>query len=157
MRPTRIIVGEVRGAEALDMLLAMHSGHDGSTSTIHAYSPRDALDRLVTLAMMAEERLSEEALKRMVARTVELVVQLRVEPATGRRRVAGIFEVTGIEAGVIAGQDLWELDAGGDRLVWTGLRPRCLAKLAAKGVPYSPPPARPADRGEPWTGQRVGK
>ena len=64
MRPTRIIVGEVRGAEALDMLLAMNSGHDGSLSTIHAYSPRDALDRLVTLAMMAGERLSESARSR---------------------------------------------------------------------------------------------
>ena len=144
MRPTRIIVGEVRGAEALDMLLAMHSGHDGSLSTIHAYSPRDALDRLVTLAMMSGERLSESALKRMVARTVELVVQLRVEPATGRRRVAGVFEVTGMEGDVVAGQDLWALDGAAGRLTWTGLRPRCLAKFAARGVAYDPPPATPA-------------
>src|SRR5581483_7380824 len=71
MRPDRIVVGEVRGAEALDMLLAMNTGHDGSLSTIHASSPRDALERLITLAMMAGERLTGEALTRMVARTIE--------------------------------------------------------------------------------------
>ena len=86
MRPTRIVVGEVRGAEALDMLLAMNTGHEGSLTTIHGNSPRDALDRLATLAMMAEERLSGDALTKMVARTIELVVQLRFEPRTGRRR-----------------------------------------------------------------------
>ena len=83
MRPTRIVVGEVRGAEALDMLLAMNTGHEGSLSTIHGNSPRDALDRLATLAMMAEERLTGDALTRMVARTIELVLQLRFEPRTG--------------------------------------------------------------------------
>ena len=71
-------------------------------------------------------------------------MQLRVEPATGRRRVAGIFEVTGMEGDVVAGQDLWTLDGAADRLTWTGLRPRCLAKIAAKGVPYDLPPALPA-------------
>src|SRR2546426_11288546 len=72
MRPTRIIVGEVRGAEALDMLLAMNTGHDGSLTTIHGNSPRDALDRLGTLAMMAGERLGPEEMARMVSRTIEL-------------------------------------------------------------------------------------
>jgi len=84
MRPTRIIVGEVRGAEALDMLLAMNTGHDGSLTTIHGNSPRDALDRLATLAMMAGERLAGDELVRMVSRTIELVVQLRVTARTGR-------------------------------------------------------------------------
>ena len=116
MRPTRIIVGEVRGAEALDMLLAMNTGHDGSLTTIHGNSPRDALDRLATLAMMAGERLANEELVRMVSRTIELVVQLRVAPRTGERRVASIFEVTGVEAGVISGHEIWGLDRG--RLVW---------------------------------------
>src|SRR5437588_3423602 len=97
MRPTRIIVGEVRGAEALDMLLAMNTGHEGSLTTIHGNSPRDALDRLATLAMMAEERLSGEALAKMTAHTIELVLQLRFEPRTGRRRLGSIFEVTGLE------------------------------------------------------------
>lgn len=144
MRPTRIIVGEVRGAEALDMLLAMNTGHEGSLATIHGNSPRDALDRLATLAMMAEERLSGEALTKMVARTIEIVVQLRFEAKTARRRVAGIFEATGLESTVngypvISGQDLWTLDPESDRLVWTGIQPRCLGKLAARGVPYSLP------------------
>jgi len=140
MRPTRIVVGEVRGAEALDMLLAMNSGHEGSLTTIHGNSPRDALDRLTTLAMMAEERLSTEALTKMVARTIELVLQLRFEPRTGRRRLVHIFEVTGLEADTLTGQDLWVLDPRTDRLSWTGLQPRSLARIEAKGVPYAPPP-----------------
>ena len=137
MRPTRIIVGEVRGAEALDMLLAMNTGHEGSLATIHGNSPRDALDRLVTLAMMAEERLSGEALTKMVARTIELVLQVRFEPRTGQRRLVSIFEVTGLEGDVITGSELWGLDADSGRLTWTGLQPRCLTKMAARGVPYT--------------------
>lgn len=139
MRPTRIVVGEVRGAEALDMLLAMNTGHEGSLTTIHGNSPRDALDRLATLAMMAEERLSGEALTKMVARTIELVLQLRFEPRMGRRRLVNVFEVTGLEGDVITGNDLWALDPGRDRLVWTGIQPRCMAKIAAKAVPYALP------------------
>ena len=139
MRPTRIVVGEVRGAEALDMLLAMNTGHEGSLTTIHGNSPRDALDRLATLAMMAEERLSGEALAKMVARTIELVLQLRFEPRTGRRRLVSIFEVTGLEGDVLTGQDLWVLDPARDRLTWTGLQPRCLAKMTSKGVPCALP------------------
>lgn len=137
MRPTRIIVGEVRGAEALDMLLAMNTGHEGSLTTIHGNSPRDALDRLGTLAMMAGERLANEELVRMVSRTIELVVQLRVTARTGQRRVASIFEVTGIEGGVITGHDVWGLDHG--RLIWKGRPPRCLEKIAARGVEYALP------------------
>ena len=143
MRPTRIIVGEVRGAEALDMLLAMNTGHEGSLTTIHGNSPRDALDRLATLASMAGERLSNEDLTRMVARTIELVVQLRSNVRTGQRRVGSIFEVTGVEAGVISGHDIWSLDQG--QLVWTGRPPRCLEKMAARGIDYAPPVARSGD------------
>ena len=134
MRPTRIIVGEVRGAEALDMLLAMNTGHDGSLTTIHGNSPRDALDRLATLAMMAGERLASDELVRMVSRTIELVVQLRVTMRTGQRRVASIFEVTGVESGVISGHEIWGLEHG--RLVWSGRPPRCLEKMAAHGIEY---------------------
>src|SRR5437588_8099683 len=112
MRPSRIIIGEVRGAEALDMLLAMNTGHDGSLTTIHGNTPRDALDRLATLAMMAGERLVGEELVRMVSRTIELVVQLRVTMRTGQRRVASIFEVTGVEGGVISGHEIWGLEHG---------------------------------------------
>jgi pilus assembly protein CpaF len=139
MRPTRIIVGEVRGAEALDMLLAMNTGHEGSLTTIHGNSPRDALDRLATLATMAGERLGSEELARMVSRTIELVVQLRVVARTGQRKVASIFEVTGVEGGVITGHELWGLDQG--RLAWRGRPPRCLDKIIAQGIDYSPPVA----------------
>jgi len=137
MRPTRIIVGEVRGGEALDMLLAMNTGHEGSLTTIHGNSPRDALDRLGTLAMMAGERLGPEELVRMVSRTIELVVQLRVTARTGQRRVASIFEVTGVEGGVITGHEVWGLDHG--RLVWRGRPPRCLDKITAHAIEYTPP------------------
>jgi pilus assembly protein CpaF len=137
MRPTRIIVGEVRGAEALDMLMAMNTGHDGSLTTIHGNSPRDALDRLATLAMMAGERLASDELVRMVSRTIELVIQLRVSMRSGQRRVASIFEVTGVEAGVISGHELWGLEHA--RLVWRGRPPRCLEKMTAHGIDYVPP------------------
>jgi len=137
MLPTRIIVGEVRGAEALDMLLAMNTGHDGSLTTIHGNSPRDALDRLATLATMAGERLASDELVRMVSRTIELVVQLRVTMRTGQRRVSSIFEVTGIEGGVISGHELWGLEQS--RLVWRGRPPRCVDKMAAHGIDYAPP------------------
>jgi pilus assembly protein CpaF len=139
MRPTRIVVGEVRGAEALDMLLAMNTGHEGSLTTIHGSSPRDALDRLTTLAMMAEERLTGEALTKMVARTIGLVLQLRFEPRTGRRRLVSVLEITGKDGDVITGNELWALDRARDRLVPTGIQPRCLEKLAAEGVSYAPP------------------
>jgi pilus assembly protein CpaF len=137
MRPTRIIVGEVRGAEALDMLLAMNTGHEGSLTTIHGNSPRDALDRLATLATMAGERLSGDELAKMVSRTIELVVQLRVNPRTGQRRVGSIFEVTGLEGGVITGHELFAQVDG--RLSWSGRPPRCLDKMAARGIDYAPP------------------
>jgi pilus assembly protein CpaF len=143
MRPTRIIVGEVRGAEALDMLLAMNTGHDGSLTTIHGNAPRDALDRLATLAMMAGERLGGEELARMVSRTIELVVQLRVLARTGQRRVASIFEVTGVETGVISGHEVWGLDH--NRLVWKGRPPRCLEKMAARGIDYTLPVSASSD------------
>lgn len=153
-RPTRIVVGEVRGAECLDMLLAMNTGHDGSLTTVHGASPRDALSRLVVLAQMAEERLATETLQGLVAQTIELVIQLRFEPQTGRRRISSIYEVTGLETGggppVITGQELWALDERRDRLVWTGLRPRCLARMAARGVRYAPPSGRyPGEPGSP--------
>ena len=137
MRPTRIIVGEVRGAEALDMLLAMNTGHEGSLTTIHGNAPRDALDRLATLAMMAGERLANEELVRMVSRTIELVVQLRVSLRSGQRGVASIFEVTGLEGGVISGHELWGTEHG--RLVWRGRPPRCMEKLVAHGIEYASP------------------
>jgi len=142
MRPTRIVVGEVRGGEAFDMLLAWNTGHDGSLSSIHANSPRDAVMRLANLALMAEERISYEAVLPMVMRTVELVVQVTLNKATGERRVTHIFEVDPrLGESTIRGQDLWERDPSGGPLRWTGLRPLCLdTKILPRGVPYALPP-----------------
>ncbi|MHB8620833.1 MAG: hypothetical protein ACYDAG_14875, partial [Chloroflexota bacterium] len=84
---------------------------------------------MATLAMMAEERLSGDALNRMVGRTVELVVQLRFDSRTNQRRVVNIFEVTGLEGDTISGNDLWAFDAETQRLVSTGIQPRCLTKF----------------------------
>ncbi|MDE3075049.1 MAG: CpaF family protein [Chloroflexota bacterium] len=142
MRPTRILIGEVRGGEALDLLLAMNTGHDGCLTSIHGNSPRDALDRLCMLAMMAEERLNSETVTKMVARTIELVIQLRADPRTSRRRVVSIFEVTGLEGATITGNELWALDPARDRLTWTGIQPRCLSKITARGLVYTAPMQR---------------
>ena len=138
MRPHRIVIGEVRGAEALDMLLALNSGHDGSLGTIHANTPTDALSKLITLARMAPEQLPPTVLTEMVAATIELVVQLRLDPITNQRRVVHVYEVTGMEGSHLAGQDIWLLRHG--RLTWTGLRPRCLDKIDARAIPYTLPP-----------------
>jgi pilus assembly protein CpaF len=133
------VVGEVRSAEALDCLLAMNSGHRGSITTVHGEAPRDALDRMVTLAMMAEERLPLPALRQMVSQTIELVIQMGFAPDGGRRLVTSVYEVTGMENDVIAGNELWGRDEATGRLAWTGIQPRCLAKFKARGVAYTPP------------------
>jgi pilus assembly protein CpaF len=117
--------------------MAMNTGHDGSLTSIHGNSPRDALDRLATLAMMAGERLASEELVRMVSRTIELVIQLRVSMRTGQRRIASIFEVTGLESGVISGHEIWSLEQG--RLVWKGRPPRCMDKMVAHNIEYALP------------------
>ena len=135
MRPTRIVVGEVRGGEALDMLTAMNSGHEGSMCTLHANGPREALNKLRTYALMAEEALPAEAITEMIAEAVHLVVQLRMESASGRRLVASIYEVTGMEGGAVSGSELFRVEGGALR--WTGIRPRCAERLEAAGFPQS--------------------
>jgi pilus assembly protein CpaF len=130
MRPTRIVVGEVRGPEALDMLTAMNSGHEGSMCTIHANGPREALSKLRTYALMAEEALPAQAVTEMIAEAIQLVVHLRMD-ATGRRLVSSIYEVTGLEGDAVAGSELFALEGG--RLHWTGIRPRREARLLAAG------------------------
>lgn len=133
MRPTRIVVGEVRGPEALDMLTAMNSGHEGSMCTLHANGPREALGKLRTYALMADEGLPAQAVTEMIAEAVQLVVHLRMDAATRRRQVSSIYEVTGLEGEAIAGSELFAREAG--RLRWTGIRPRREARLAAAGYP----------------------
>ena len=135
MRPTRIVVGEVRGAEALDMLAAMNSGHEGSMCTIHANGPRQALSKLRMYAMMAEEALPADAVAEMIAEAIDLVVHLRLDPAGARRVVTNIYEVTGLEGDTVAGSDLFALTDGALR--WTGIRPRFASRLLGGAVPWN--------------------
>jgi pilus assembly protein CpaF len=142
MRPDRIVVGEVRGAEALDMLQAMNTGHDGSISTIHCNSPRDALSRLETITMMAGMDLSSKAIREQIGAAIQLIVyQQRLKDGT--RRFTHVTEVAGMEGDVITLQDifLFDFSQGVDdegrfrgRLKATGLRPKFLDKLAERGV-----------------------
>jgi pilus assembly protein CpaF len=146
MRPDRIVVGEVRGAEALDMLQAMNTGHDGSISTIHCNSPRDALSRLDTITMIAGMELSKKAIREQIASALQLIVyQQRLKDGT--RRFTHVTEVAGMEGEVITLQDifLFDFSAGIDeegrfkgRLKSTGLRPKFLDKLAERGVYVEP-------------------
>ena len=141
MRPNRIIVGEVRGEEALDMLQAMNTGHDGSLTTIHANSPRDAISRLETAALMANINLPEMAVRKQIAATITLVVQI-ARYADGSRRVTHITEITGMEHEIVTMQDIFVFEKQGvlpDGRVKgtfraTGIRPRFADKLLASGI-----------------------
>ncbi len=142
MRPDRIVIGECRGAEALDMLQAMNTGHDGSISTIHSNSPRDSLSRLETITMMAGMELSPKSIREQVSSAIQLIVhQQRLKDGT--RRLTHVTEVEGMEGEVITLQDLFTFDfsAGMDdegkfrgRLKSTGLRPKFLDRMAERGV-----------------------
>jgi pilus assembly protein CpaF len=146
MRPDRIVVGEVRGAEALDMLQAMNTGHDGSISTIHANSPRDVLSRLETMTLMAGMELTVRAVREQIAAAINLVVhQARLKDGT--RRFTHVTEVVGMEGDIITLQDLFLFDfkAGVDehgrflgQLKPTGLRPHFLERLEDRGIHLPP-------------------
>jgi pilus assembly protein CpaF len=127
MRPTRIVVGEVRGPEALDMLSAMNTGHEGSMGTIHANSARQALSKLRTYVLMAEEQLTPEVATEMIAETVDLVIHLRLDHHTGTRQVVQVAEVAGLEAGRVLTNDLFRWE--GQELVSTSVRPRFAGRL----------------------------
>ncbi len=141
MRPDRIIVGEVRGEEAIDMLQAMNTGHDGSLTTIHANSPRDALYRLDTMVAMADLNLPDKAIRHQVASAINLVIQVS-RMADGSRRVTNISEITGMEGEVITMQDIFVFERTGinaqgkvtGRFRATGIRPKASDRLAASGV-----------------------
>ncbi|HEY9773652.1 MAG TPA: CpaF family protein [Planktothrix sp.] len=142
MRPDRIIVGEVRGAEALDMLQAMNTGHEGSLTTVHANSPRDALSRIETLVLLAGIDLSQRSIREQIGSAFDLIVQIK-RLQDGTRRVVSIAEVTGVQEGVISTQDLFEfrqegIDAG-RRVVGAhiacGLRPYHEVKFMEAGIP----------------------
>jgi pilus assembly protein CpaF len=142
MRPDRIIVGEVRGAEAIDMLQAMNTGHEGSLSTLHANSPRDALSRIETMALMAGIELPLKAIRDQTASALDLIVHLS-RLRDGTRRVTQISEIVGSEGDVVSISDLYAFDysagmAVGGRhqgsLLPTGLRPTFTARLADQGI-----------------------
>jgi pilus assembly protein CpaF len=135
MRPTRIIVGEVRGPEALDMLSAMNTGHEGSMGTIHANSARHALSKLRTYVLMAEEHLTAEVATEIIAETVDLVVHLHLDQRSGVRRVAQVAEVAGLEVGRVLTNDLFRWEE--QRLVSTGVRPRFAERLSEAAVALS--------------------
>jgi pilus assembly protein CpaF len=141
MRPDRIVVGEVRGAEALDMLQAMNTGHDGSLSTAHANSPRDALARIETMVLMAGYDLPVRAIRQQVASALDLIVHIE-RLSDGTRRVVAITEVLRMEGDVITTQDLFTFEVGDvtsegsvvGELRWSGLHPVFAPKLERRGV-----------------------
>jgi pilus assembly protein CpaF len=156
MRPDRIVVGEVRGGEALDMLQAMNTGHDGSISTIHANSPRDSLSRLETVTLMSGMDLSARSIREQISSALNLIVhQARLKDGT--RRITHVTEIVGMEGDVITLQDVFLFDfaAGVDEeakfrgsLKPTGLRPTFLDKLQEHGIALDPALFAPEARGE---------
>ena len=145
MRPDRIIVGECRTGEALDMLQAMNTGHDGSMTTAHANSARDALSRLETMVLMSGMELPLRAIRSQIASAVDIIVQI-ARLRDGSRKIINIAEVTGMEGDIITLQDLFffenhGLDKDGrmtGRFISSGLRPQCIDKLAMNGVVLPP-------------------
>jgi pilus assembly protein CpaF len=141
MRPDRIVVGEVRGEEAIDMLQAMNTGHEGSMTTIHANSPRDALSRLETMISMANLNLPENASRHQIASAIHLIIQITRLP-DGTRKVTSISEITGMEGNIVTTQELYVFDRQGyderhrvrGRFRTTGIRPKFGEKLFAAGI-----------------------
>jgi pilus assembly protein CpaF len=141
MRPDRIVIGEVRGGEAIDMLQAMNTGHDGSLTTIHANTPRDALSRLETMIQMTGMRLSDRAMRQQVASAINIVLQV-ARMSDGSRRVTSISEITGMEGETITMQEIFQYERTGvdkegtvlGRFRPTGIRPRFAERLKASGL-----------------------
>jgi pilus assembly protein CpaF len=140
MRPDRIVVGEVRGEEALDMLQAMNTGHDGSLTTIHANTPRDALYRLDTMVAMANLNIPDRAVRQQTASAVNMVIQVN-RFSDGARRVTSVAEITGMEQDVITMQEIFVFEKTGinesgkvvGQFRATGIRPKCAEKLITSG------------------------
>jgi pilus assembly protein CpaF len=145
MRPDRIIVGEVRGQEAFDMFQAMNTGHDGSLSTVHANSPRDALMRLETMVSMAHLDIPSEFMRKFIASAIHILVHLS-RLADGTRKLISLQEITGMEGNVITAQEVFSfkqsgIDPGGTirgRFVFHGVQPRFLEKFNTAGIKISP-------------------
>jgi pilus assembly protein CpaF len=141
MRPDRIVIGEVRGSEAIDMLQAMNTGHDGSLTTIHANTPRDALSRLETMIQMTGMRLSDRAMRQQISSAVDLVIQV-ARLTDGTRRITSISEITGMEGDTTAMQEIFQFERLGidpsgkvlGRFRSSGIRPRFAERLKQYGM-----------------------
>jgi pilus assembly protein CpaF len=145
MRPDRIVVGEVRSDEALDMLQAMNTGHDGSLTTVHANSPRDAISRLEVMVSMANSNLNVRSIRQQVASAVDLFVQIS-RLSDGTRRVTHVTECVGMEGEQVTTQDIFVFERAGiskdgrvmGRFQATGVRPKFSEKLRAAGIELPP-------------------
>jgi pilus assembly protein CpaF len=145
MRPDRIIIGEVRGEEAIDMLQAMNTGHDGSMTTIHANSPRDALARLETMVSIAGLRISDKSMRQQIASALDLVIQV-TRLNDGTRKINSVSEITGMEGEMITMQEIFSYRRTGlgrqgevrGYFSAAGIRPKCSEKLAVYGFDLSP-------------------
>src|SRR5260370_36304 len=141
MRPDRVIVGEVRSEEALDMLQAMNTGHDGSLTTIHANTTRDALSRMETMVAMANLNIPEAAIRRQIASALDVVIQVS-RLSDGTRKIISIAEITGMEGNVVTMQDIFVFQKCGisengeviGRFVATDVRPKFAERLLGSGL-----------------------
>jgi pilus assembly protein CpaF len=141
MRPDRIVVGEVRGEEALDMLQAMNTGHDGSLTTVHANAPRDALMRIETMIGMGAANLPERAMRHQISSAIQIVIQ-QTRLSDGTRKVTSISEITGMEGDIISMQEIFMFEKIGvspeskviGKFRATGVRPKCSDRLRAAGI-----------------------
>src|SRR6478672_2152600 len=141
MRPDRIVVGETRGEEALDMLQAMNTGHDGSLTTVHANTPRDALSRIETMIAMGATNLPERAMRQQISSAIQIVVQ-QTRLSDGSRKITSISEITGMEGDIITMQEIFTFDKLGvsqegkviGRFRATGVRPKVCERLKASGI-----------------------
>ncbi len=141
MRPDRIVIGEIRGDEALDMLQAMNTGHDGSLTTVHANSPRDALSRIETMIAMGATNLPERAMRQQISSAIQFVVQ-QMRLSDGSRKITSISEITGMEGDIITMQEIFLFEKLGvtqdgkviGRFRATGVRPKCCERLKASGI-----------------------
>jgi pilus assembly protein CpaF len=144
MRPDRIIIGECRGPEALDMMQAMNTGHDGSMTTTHANSPRDAFSRLETMVMMASQNIPDRVIRQMLASAVNIVVQC-ARLNDGTRKIVSISEVLGVEGDKLEMQEIFAFERTGvsargqvlGRFAASGARPMCMERLKSYGIHLS--------------------
>jgi pilus assembly protein CpaF len=145
MRPDRIVVGEVRGEEALDMLQAMNTGHEGSLTTVHANTPRDALSRIETMVSMANLNIPDRAVRQQIASAIHAIVQI-ARLSDGTRKVVSVAEITGMEGEIVSMQEIFIFERQGiaedgsvkGQFKATGIRPKFSERLTAAGYRLSP-------------------